>query len=221
MSKRKGMSKKELRAPDEFQAFILELTEKYGNYWKIALVGLVIIILIPIGITVYNYYENNRENSAALQYSILLNKLKMDRGNQDKKLKDINSSISKFKGTHIYYQVLLLKGKVLFDNKKYKEAIKVFDEVISDSNRDEFTSLAKLDKALCFFEMKDINNAKELLNKLTENQLVGDDAKYYLALIYEKEKNFVKAKSYYQEIVDKSKGYPFYKIAQLKLETLK
>jgi predicted negative regulator of RcsB-dependent stress response len=218
MAKKKGMSKKELRAPDEFQSFILELTEKYGNYWKIALAGLIVIILIPLGITVYNYYKNNQENKAALQYSILLDKLRMDAGNM--KLKYINSSLDKFKGTSIYYQVLLLKGKALYDNKKFKDAINVFNEVVSDAKREEFISLAKLDKGLCYFEMNDFKNAKEVLNNLTEDVVVGFDAKYYLALIYEKQNNIVKARSYYQEIVDKAKNYPFYKIAQLKLETL-
>ena len=218
MAKKKGMSKKELRAPDEFQAFILELTEKYGNYWKIALAGLIVIILIPICITIYNYYKNSTENKAALNYSILLNKIKTD--NNAQKLADINSSINKFKGSSIYYQVLLLKGKILFENRKYQDALNIFNEVISDSDRDEFISLAKLDKGLCFLEMKNFSKAKEVLEKLTEDKIVNIDATYYLALIYEKEHNLLKAKSYYQQIVDKAKNYPFSKLAQLKLKTL-
>ncbi len=219
MAKRKGMSKKELRAPDEFQAFILELTEKYGNYWKVALAGLIIVLLIPVGITVYNYYKNNKENQAAMQYSMLLNKLNMDK-DSGKKLKDVESSINKFKGTSIYYQVLLLKGEILYNNKKYKDAIDVFNEVISDSDRDEFKSSAKLDKGICYFEMNNLKKAEEIFSNLTNDIIVSADAKYYLALTYEKEGNFMKAKSYYQEIVDNAKDYPFYKIAELKLETL-
>lgn len=71
MARRKGMSKKELRAPDEFQSFVIELTEKYGNYWKIAVVFLILIIVIPLGISGYKYFNNKKENNAANNLSLI------------------------------------------------------------------------------------------------------------------------------------------------------
>ena len=218
MAKRKGMSKKELRAPDEFQTIILELTERYGQYWKIALSILILVIIIPLAITGYNYYKKNIENKAALGYTQLTNSIKSLQ--PEKKLSRINEFIDRHSGTKASFFAMLLKGKILFDTNKFNDAITVYNNVIANSHREEFKSMAKLNIALCNEKIGKTKTAVNQLKELVSNATVGADATFYLAQIFEKENKKIEAKNLYQEITDKYKNYPYYKICEFKASTL-
>ena len=218
MARRKGMSKKELRAPDEFQSFVIELTEKYGNYWKIALVILVLIIIIPLGISGYKYFSNKKENNAANNFYALSSKIKIF--NYQKKIEQLNKFLNEYQGTNAAFQAMLLKGRILFENKDYNQAMEVFQTLIDKSPIEELKIQAKLDVALTKLKLGKKDEAVNMLLKLTENSITGADAAFYLAMIYEKDNNILKAKSFYQEIVDKYKDYPYVELAKLKLETI-
>jgi predicted negative regulator of RcsB-dependent stress response len=218
MAKKKGLSKKELRAPDEFQIFIIKLTEKYGRYWKIAVAALILIIAIPIAITGYNYYKKNKENQAASGYTMLTNSIK----NLDfnKKISKIDQFIDQYSDTHASFFALLLKGKLLIENKKFKQAINVYNQIIANSEKDEFKNLAKLNLAICYYKIGQMSQASSILESLKNSPIVAADATFYLAQIYEKEHKLKQAKILYQEIIDKYKNYPYYRIAQIKKEVL-
>ena len=218
MSKKKGMSKKELRAPDEFQTIVLELTEKYGQYWKLALGILILIIVIPLAVTGYNYYEKNKENKAAIGYTQLTNSIKSLP--PAKKLSKIDKFLNNYSGTKASFFAMLLKGKILFDIKKFNDAITVYNAVISDSPKEEFKSLAKLNIALCNEKTGKVETAVNQLKNLTNNATVGADATFYLAQLFEKEHKIIEAKNLYQEITDKYKNYPYYKICEIKASSL-
>ncbi len=218
MARRKGMSKKELRAPDEFQSFVIELTEKYGNYWKIAVVFLILIIVIPLGISGYKYFNNKKENNAANNFYALSSKIKLF--DYQKKIEELNKFLNEYQGTNAAFQAMLLKGRILFENKDYNQAMGVFQKLIDKSPIKELKIQAKLDVALTKLELGKKDDAVNMLLKLTENDITGADASFYLAMIYEKDNNMLKAKSFYREIVDKYKDYPYVEIAKLKLETI-
>ena len=218
MARRKGMSKKELRAPDEFQSFVLELTEKYGNYWKIAVVVLLLIIVIPLGISGYKYYKNKQENNAANKFYVLSSQIKSL--NYQQKIEKLNGFLNEYQGSNAAFQAMLLKGRILFANKDYNQAMEVFQTLIDKAPIEELKIQGKLDLALAILKLGKKDEALGILLKLTENDITAADAAYYLAMIYEKEGNILKAKSFYQEIVDKYKDYPYVEIAKLKLETI-
>jgi len=219
MSRRKGMSKKELRAPDEFQNFILELTERYGNYWKLALILIAFIIIIPLCFSGYKYFNNKNENKAAVTLSMLTNSIKtLD---TKKKIEELDKYLNNYGNTNAAIQALMLKGKILFENNKFGRAAQVFQNIIDKSSIEEFSGQAKLALALCKLKTGDKNSAVNILSELTNNNITGADANFYLALIYEQSNNTLKAKSYYQRIIDKYKNYPYFKMAELKLEHLK
>ena len=218
MAKRKGLSKKELKAPDEFQLFIIKLTEKYGHYWKIALAVIILIIVIPLAITGYNYYKKGTENKAAEGYTLLTNSIKdLD---FNKKIEKIDSFINNHAGTHAAFFAMLLKGKILIEYKKYNKAITVYNNIIDNSEKPEFKNLAKLNIGICYWELHNINKAVEVFKNLKDSPVVGADATYYLAQIYEHQNKLGLAKNLYQEIVDKYKNYPYFRIAEIKTKTL-
>ena len=218
MSKRKGMTKKELRAPDEFQALVLELTERYGHYWKIALAVIVLIIVIPLSITGYNYYNNKKENNAALGYTQLTNSVK--NLNLSEKLNKIDTFIENHQGTKASFFAMLLKGKLLFNDNKFNEALKVYNLIADNSPKEEFKTLAKLNIALCNEKLGNRKKAESILKSLQYDSIAGADATFYLAKLYEKENKIAEAKNLYQEIVDKYKNYPYYRIAEIKTSLL-
>jgi predicted negative regulator of RcsB-dependent stress response len=218
MAKRKGMTKKELRAPDEFQSLVLELTERYGHYWKIALAVLILIIIIPLAITGYNYYKTNKENKAAIGYTTLTNSLKSLQLEQ--KISEIDKFINNHSGTKAAFFAMLLKGKLLYEQNKLEQAVAVFKNIMSQTEEAEFNSLAKLNIALCKEKSGNFNEAVSDLKTLQNDPIAGADATFYLAQIFEKQNKKAEAKNLYQEIVDKYKDYPYYKLAEIKTSVL-
>ena len=213
--KKKGMSKKELKAPDEFQAAMIELWQKYGKYWKHFVIVLVIIIAVPVIISLYSYFKNKKESDAYNTYSKILVTFI-----QKKDPQVLENFINNFKGTKASIFAEIREANFYFNQKNYNKALNIYNNLVKNNINDEFKNFAKLCKAQCYIEMGKINESKTILSSLKNDSVVGAESTLYLAFISEKNKNIAQAKQLYQEIIDRYKGFLYLKFAEAKVNEL-
>ena len=213
--KRKGMSKKELKAPDEFQAKMIELWGKYGKYWKQFVAALIIIILVPVIISLYSYFKEKKEREAYNLYSKLLVKFI-----QTKNPKVLENFISKENGTKAAIFAEIRVANFYFNTNNYKKALEYYNKLEKNNINKEFKNFATLCKAQCYMEMGKLKKAQSLLKKIKNDEVVGAESTFYLAMINEKNKNINQAKLLYEEIIDRYKNFIFMKLAEAKVNEL-
>ncbi len=90
--------------------------------------------------------------------------------------------------------VLLGKGIHFYNKDAYQEAEESFKRFLEDKNKDCF--IANLYLALCKIELNQLKSAKSILNKILEDESIffKEKARWYLALIYLKDREIEKAK---------------------------
>ena len=213
--KKKGMSKKELKAPDEFQAAMIELWQKYGKYWKHFVVILIIIIAVPVILSLYSYFKNKKETDAYNAYSKILVQFI-----QKKDPKILENFISKNRGTKASIFAEIRVANFYYNKGKINQALKYFSELEKNNINEEFKNFAKLCEAQCYISINKIEKAIGLLKQLKNDNVVGAESTFYLALVDEKNKNLSNAKQLYQQIIDRYKGFVFFKLAEAKVKEL-
>ncbi|GEM_PF-4663186 len=218
MFRQKGMSKKELRAPDEFQLFIMSLTRKYGNYWKVALCVLIAVIVIPLVVAGSSYLQKKKQDQSSFAFFELTKKITPL--NPEDRIKEIDNFISKFDGTKSSVQAEILKGKILFDLKKFKEAKALYIDALTKTSDKNFKNFFKFNIALCNQLLGNQNEALDGFLALKSQPLFAADATFFMALHYESAKDIPKAKGLYKEIVDNYKNSLYFNVSKLKYELL-
>ncbi len=214
--KKKGMSKKELKAPDEFQSAMMELWEKYGKYWKHFVIGLIIVIAIPVIISLYNYYTNKKEVDAYNEYKNVLQNFINQKNPQP-----LENFIKKFNGTKANILARIRLANYYFNKSKFEKAYNIYQYLTKKNINEEFKNFAKLCLAECLIEMKKDDKAKQILSSLKNDSIIGGEADLYLAFLNEKNKNFSEAKQLYQEIIDRYKGFIYLRYAESWVNELK
>ena len=213
--KRKGMSKKELKAPDEFQAAMIELWQKYGKYWKHCVIVLIIIIAVPVIISLYSYFKEKKEHDAYNAYNNLLYEFI-----QKKDPKILENFIAKHKGTKAEIFAKIRVANYYFNKRNFKKSLSYYKELEKNNINEEFKNFAKLCEAQCYLEIGKINDAKSILKELKNDSIVGAESTFYLAAIDENSNNIQMAKQLYQEIIDRYKDFIFFKYAEAKVNEL-
>ncbi len=213
--KRKGMSKKELKAPDEFQALMIEMWQKYGKYWKHFVVGVLILIAIPVFISLYTYYNAKKERDAFNAYQQVLAKFV-----SEKKATPLENFIKRYKGTKANILAQIRLANFYYNKGKYKKAMLIYKNLEKDNIDKEFKNFAKLCLAECYMQLKNENKAKEILTQLQNDKIIAPEVTLYLAFINEDKNNIAKAKQLYQKIIDDYKGFFYMRFAEAKVNEL-
>ncbi len=214
MKRKKRLSKKELRAPDEFQSAFMEFWEKYGKkYWKQFIVILIIIIAVPVAISLYSYYNNKKETDAFNEYNQIVSKFL-----KTKNPMLLENFLKKYKGTKANILAHIRLANFYFNKGKYQKALKIYKFLEKKNINKEFKNFAKLCEAQCLLQINKTKEAENILNSLKNDEVVGAEATLYLAFL--NEKNPQKAKQLYQEILDRYQGFIFYNYAEDKINHL-
>ncbi len=213
--KKKGMSKKELKAPDEFQAAMIELWQKYGKYWKHFVIGLIIIIAVPVIISMNSYFKEKKERDAYNAYSKVLVQFI-----QKKDPKLLENFALKYKGTKAAIFAEIRIGNFYYNKENYKTALKYYSNLEKNNINDDFKNFAKLCEAQCYINMNQTQVAKSIIEKIKNDTIIGAEATFYLAMMNESNKNIPQAKQLYQKIIDRYKDFIFFRIAEAKVNEL-
>ena len=99
-------------------------------------------------------------------------------------------------------KVNLAKGETLFNDKKYSQAVDIFEEALK-TNKDNANLF--LYTAVSYIELNQYKKASNTINALINSDLIDAQKGYwYKGLLYIKQKKYKKAKNTFKLIVDKS-----------------
>ena len=114
------------------------------------------------------------------------------------------------------------KAEMLVYQRKYIEALSLYDSLI---NKYQFHSLvdeALFEKYKIYYELEDFDNCIFALNKILDynlNDILADDATYYLAKIYDEKINDINlALLNYNIIIEKFQGSIYYDFSRKKIK---
>jgi len=116
------------------------------------------------------------------------------------------------------------KAEMLAYQRKYIEALSLYDSLI---NKYQFHSLvdeALFEKYKIYYELDDFDNCIFALNKILDynlNDILADDATYYLAKIYDEKINDINlALLNYNIIIEKFQGSIYYDFSRKKIRSI-
>ena len=116
------------------------------------------------------------------------------------------------------------KAELLSYQRKYIEALSLYDSLI---NKYQFHSLvdeALFEKYKIYFELEDFDNCVFALNKILEysfNDILADDATYFLAKIYDEKINDINLALFnYNIIIEKFQGSIYYDFSRKKIRSI-
>ena len=116
------------------------------------------------------------------------------------------------------------KAEMLAYQRKYIEALSLYDSLI---NKYQFHSLvdeALFEKYKIYYELEDFDNCIFALNKILDynlNDILADDATYYLAKIYDEKINDINlALLNYNIIIEKFQGSIYYDFSRKKIRSI-
>ena len=116
------------------------------------------------------------------------------------------------------------KAEMLAYQRKYIEALSLYDSLI---NKYQFHSLvdeALFEKYKIYYELEDFDNCIFALNKVLDynpNDILADDATYYLAKIYDEKINDINlALLNYNIIIEKFQGSIYYDFSRKKIRSI-
>ena len=99
-------------------------------------------------------------------------------------------------------KVNLAKGEALFNDKKYSQAVDIFEEALK-TNKDNANLF--LYTAISYIELNQYKKASSIIEALINSDLIDAQKGYwYKGLLYIKQKKYKKAKNTFKLIVDKS-----------------
>ena len=116
------------------------------------------------------------------------------------------------------------KAEMLAYQRKYIEALSLYDSLI---NKYQFHSLvdeALFEKYKIYYELEDFDNCIFALNKILDyslNDILADDATYFLAKIYDEKINDINlALLNYNIIIEKFQGSIYYDFSRKKIRSI-
>ncbi|MCQ2305958.1 MAG: tetratricopeptide repeat protein [Bacteroidales bacterium] len=100
----------------------------------------------------------------------------------------------------------LLYANILLENRKYRDAIKIYESINPDMLSDEERAEYNFKKAISFYQVNKVTEAAPLFHAAAlEQSAYQDDAHYYYAHIQYLDKNYDEAKKYFKPIENSPK----------------
>jgi len=99
-----------------------------------------------------------------------------------------------------------LYANMLLENKKYRDAIKIYESINPNMLSDEDKTEYNFKKAICYYQTNDVTSATPLFHEAALKQgPYQDDARYYYAHIQYLNKDYDEAKKYFNPIENSPK----------------
>lgn len=215
----KKISRKELlKGPDEFLTFssrVILFFKDHSTQFSYVGVGIVILICAYLGFNTYMKYINKKGQTVYNEaYYALVENLDSDERKEDVKLPlELFEKVKDKYGMSKASQLALPELAYLkFRDKKYDEAISLYDEFLADvRDNSPYKAMTRLALAACYEEKGDLMRATEILN-----QIVGDPAVFFkeqamlsLARVYRLSNQPEKSHEILEKFVEKYDTSPF------------
>lgn len=228
MDKKKVSRKELLKGPDEF----MTLSEKaaffvreHGKVFKAGVAVLVAVLLVYLGVTSYLHYIDRKGQTAYNKaYREAMNNLNQTPEKRDlKKEKELFDQVIKDYG---FSKVSLLVppqiAYIQFQEKKYDEAISLYNAFLKEKPQPEYADMARLAISACYEEKGDFSKAIEILQGIASapSNLFREEAMFSLARLYRLSNQPEKAKEALQKFVETFQNSSFFPLAKAYLAEL-
>ena len=167
---------------------------------------------------VLNLKEKNKqlENEIIMLTDKVKNIERFERKKEESKQQNKENSYPKLSPEEIYY-----KGLELYKKQQYNDAIKYFEEYLSNNPGTDLSDNAQFWIGECYYQLKEYDRALDSFKFVIENFPNGNkvpDSLYKIGKIYEIKKNYKKARAYFKKVVIK---YPNSYVARYAKKYLK
>ena len=151
-------------------------SEKIANFIQknknIILINFILLILVLVGISYFNYYQNSKNEKISEKFVQAGIYLSLNKQEESKKIyKEVISSKNKF------YSILALNN--IIDNdleQNNEEVLELFDIVENIKIENEQKNLIKLKKALYLIKISRDNDGKKLLDEIISDDSIWKEA---------------------------------------------
>jgi len=151
-------------------------SEKIANFIQknknIILINFILLILVLVGISYFNYYQNSKNEKISEKFVQAGIYLSLNKQEESKKIyKEVISSKNKF------YSILALNN--IIDNdleQNNEEVLELFDIVENIKIENEQKNLIKLKKALYLIKISRDNEGKKLLDEIISDDSIWKEA---------------------------------------------
>jgi predicted negative regulator of RcsB-dependent stress response len=218
---KKTSRKQLLKSPDEFLTFserVAFFVREHSRPFKIAGTAVAVALLIYLGITTYLSYVNKRGqtvyNKAYDEFVKVMsqNPEKRDLKKPEELFREVMEDYSFSRVSRLAPpQMAYLK----FQEKKYDEAISLYNAFLKEAPDTTYQSLAKMAIAACYEEKGELAMAVDKLKEITArpSSPFKDQAMLGLARVYRLSNQNEKAREILKELVESFKDSPLLPVA--------
>ncbi len=202
------LSKKEIRRDPlaEWLAKALRFVQVRWTAVVAALVALSLAVILGVG---YWWYRDRQENEAARALAQAAAALRGSQpgtpGNQDEAIKRYLEVAQQYRGMRGAEEALIVLGNLQFEAGKVDEAIRSFNDYLSNYSRGRFRMMAGLGKAYAQEAKGDLQGAANTLSEVLERDKsdpLAGEAYMSLARVYEGLKKPDDAMRVYGQVVE-------------------
>ena len=180
-----------------------------NNRRKVVTVSISVLVILVISLTAYVVLMGSSEKQL-IKFEVIIDNYRSDPVNQDvknKTISDLQNLISDTKFGFVHEMSHYFLGNILFTEKKYDEAFKMFEKFIKkSSDKDVFIPIAVNKAAICLEEQGKIDDAISLLNKYESDNtdsLALDQIYYNTARLYSLKNDQIKSREYFNKVITK------------------
>ena len=157
MQPRIKLTKRQIKE-DKFTAFMLTSKQQFNENWQFYVIGIVVVILAVVAIGYYIDSEEQSKVEAAQRYARALSEYRS--GNSQLAIMSFSELIENYSGDEVTDQATFLLGKINYESRNYPEAIRYWEQYLSefkDSRLNRAAALAGI--GACFENQGDYASA--------------------------------------------------------------
>lgn len=201
MAEKIKYTQKELKQPDKFRSFIINLVDTASNNFNKIVYALGSIAVILIIIFVFTSYQNKQKELAGTQFEKALSLY--NNGNAKEALTDFANLISEYPDQQAAKLAMYYSGTIYYDAEQYKNSIDEMTRYLNSSPKNSLLKdSANLTIGLSYYNMQKWEDAVKFLTKTKDsNSPYEKQAKINLGLSYEKLGQYQKAHKIYKSVI--------------------
>jgi outer membrane protein assembly factor BamD (BamD/ComL family) len=222
MDKKKIRRKELLKGPDEFMTLsekAVHFVSEHSKVFKGGATALAAALLIYLGVTSYmNYIDKKGQTAYNKAYQEVINSLNQPPEKRDlKKAKELFDEVAKdYRFSKASRLAPPQTAYLQFQEKKYDEAISLYNAYLNEDPPAEYRDMARLAIAACHEEKGDFAKAIEILQGITStpSSLCKEEAMLSLARVYRLANQNEKAKETLEKFLETFQNSPFLPLAK-------
>ena len=201
MAEKIKYTQKELKQPDKFSTFIINLADTAVNSFNKILYALGSLVLILIIIFAFTSYQNKQRELAGTQFKKAISLY--NKGSAKEALAGFADLISEHPNQQAAKLAIYYSGTIYYDSEQYENSIDEMTRYLNSSPKNKLLEdSANLTIALSHYNMQRWENAVKFLTRIKDpNSPYERQAKINLGLSYEKLGQHQKAREIYKSVL--------------------